>query len=61
MVPVDRGVVWARRPRPESGRWHRVATVDDLGVITACDLVIVAPLDAAGDPPASELACALCA
>lgn len=61
MILLDAGGLWARRPLPRGARWHRVATVDDLAIITACHRVIAAPLDAAADAPVSELACARCA
>ena len=69
MVPVDRGVAWARRQLPEGAnyggkyaepRWHRVAKVKDLAIFTACNRVIDVPIDTTPDVPDGESACARC-
>ena len=70
MVTIDSRVVWARRQVPDGTtyggryaepRWHRVAKVDYQAIFTACNRVIVFPVDTTADNPNGEHACTRCA
>ena len=60
MISEQGGQVWTRRRVHQDATWHRVATVSNDGVMSACLRVFVAPVDFRSALDGGEIPCLTC-